>query len=591
MSYNKRRNIQFLKGLVKYRVASGVLPEVLEKILSSLDCPRALTIAILLRNKEYEQLVKLEFDPSHYNSLVSCRDAYAATKLLSKFDGFNLPYDLDEVALRKFDEFELLCKQTNARFRSLQHDHKYSGHVVWLHHAVIRKIERILGEYSPEEFFSRPDWGPGATTTIRRRDASPVNKFQCETGITRDLYAFMSGGLLQQCYPLWFSHLTSMSSFPTFETGNKVVTVPKDAKTNRVIAVEPGMNLWFQKSLGDMIERRLLRWGVDLHDQQRNQQLAKLGSRTNKLATVDLSSASDSISLEVVRELIPEPWFRLLDVCRSPYGSVAGSMRRWNKFSSMGNGFTFQLESLIFFAIALCCKDFLRCTGEVSVYGDDIILPSTAYTLFAELVDFYGFRINGSKSFFDSPFRESCGSHFYSGIDIKPIYIKSRLSSTLSIYRLANAIRRWSHRRNSFYGCDQDLRSSFDSLVQSVPGALRLRIPDILGDGGFVGNLDESAPVRAKHGVEGYRVEHVQEVSSSYNEERIGYLLSALWRLSKFEEGIIPPSEGRTTLQANHPLRPKRKIMGRNSVPSHHRLEVIRVVSVVQQWYNFGPWI
>jgi hypothetical protein len=227
------------------------------------------------------------------------------------------------------------------------------------------------------------------------------------------------------------------------------------------------------------------------------------------------------------------------------------------------------------------------------VYGDDIILPSTAYTLFAEMVDFYGFRINEGKSFYNSPFRESCGAHYHSGIDITPIYVKHKLSSILSACRLANAVRRWAHRRlgNSF-GCDQRLKSAFGLLVSSVPSALRIRIPEGLGDGGFVANLDEAAPARAKHGIEGFSVPHLQEVSSTYQEERIGYLLSALWRMSKFETEIIPSSEDRTAPQTIDPPKPTyQRKAARNSVPNSSRLVLRLVKSVVQRWYSFGPWI
>nr|QDH91162.1 MAG: RNA-dependent RNA polymerase [Leviviridae sp.] len=369
--YSKKQGGKFLKGLASYRVAKGMLPLVCEEFLSSLDCPRALTVWLLFSNDEHDQLATLEFSPDHYANFGDLRDAYTATKFLSKYKGLTLDRDLDEVALKKFDEFELLCKQTNNRFKSLERDPLFAGSVVWLHNAVIRKIDRILGDFSTEEFFSLPDWGPGASTLIKRREASPARKFQCETGITRDLFDLIGPDILSQAYPLWGRHLLEQG-FPTFQSGNKVITVAKDASTNRVIAVEPGINIFVHQSVGRMLGRRLRRCGVDLRYQERNQRLAQFGSYTNSVATVDFSSASDSISSSVVEALLPPRWFSVMDSCRSRFGNQSGRVIKWEKFSSMGNGFTFQLESLIFYAAAFCCTEFLnQDTSLVSAYGDD----------------------------------------------------------------------------------------------------------------------------------------------------------------------------------------------------------------------------
>jgi hypothetical protein len=562
---------------------------------------------------EHEQLAKLEFNPKDYNSLVDLRSAYCATKFLSKFKGLTLDYDLDEVALKKFDEFELLCKQTNRRFRDLSADPLFKGRAVWLHNAVIRKIDKILGDFSADEFFEMPNWGPGASTLIKRREASPVKKFRCETGITRDLYSLIPWETLEVCYPLWAYQLVD-SGFPNFQVGNKVITVPKDASTNRVIAVEPGINLWFQKSVGDMIGKRLRRYGVDLRYQERNQQLARIGSKTQSLATIDLSSASDSIASSVVEELLPRRWWMLLDACRSHYGTRSGAQVKWEKFSSMGNGFTFQLESLIFYAVATCCADYLSLSSsDVSAYGDDVIIPTACYEVFSEMMSFYGFRVNVKKSHFDSTFRESCGAHFFSGIDVKPIYLKDRVDSVPAVFRLANAVRRLAHRQNARIGCDARFRRTFELLYLSVPVALRFRIPEGLGDGGFISNFDEATPSRVRKGIgAGYQpapfsAPNVVEVSKTYYDDTIGYLLAALWQLRAdgdldfgFREHVANvvyrnlervSDERRTRLQAIASfLRPSTQ-EGYNSVPLNGRTRFKLVNSLVQQWYDLGPWI
>ncbi|DAD50367.1 TPA_asm: RNA-directed RNA polymerase [ssRNA phage Gerhypos.2_34] len=589
---SKKYGYKFCKELASYRVPSGLNNRVITDFYSALDCPRALTAYLLWKHGEHAQLAKLEFDPNSYSNMAACRDAYAATKFLSKYKGLTFDDDLDEVAFKKFEEFELLCKGTNARFRSLSNDALYKDHVVSLHSAVIRKIEKMLGEYSAEELFESPDWGPGASTLIKRREASATNKFQSETGITRDLHALITNEILEGAYPLWYAHLTEVG-FPTYQVGNKVVTVPKDASTNRVIAIEPGMNLWFQKSVGDMIRRRLQRWGVDLSRQNVNQEFARYGSIHNSLATVDLSSASDSIAYSVVEELIPPRWFALLDSCRSPFGRLRDKQVKWEKFSSMGNGFTFELESLIFYAVAKCCAEYVGSRESVNSYGDDIVLPSSAFQVFSDMMRFYGFRINGKKSYVNSPFRESCGAHFYLGSDIKPLYLKDKVQSIPSAYRLANAIRRLANRRTSHLACDARFHKVFDTLVNSVPPRFRLRIPDGYGDGGFIGNLDEATPNLARDnprtlGFEGYLVPNLVEVSSTYQDERRGYLLANLWALE------LRPQRGKTDqtrLQAIRALTLSNPSQTLNSVPSKERLVLKVSNSLVQQWSDLGPWV
>jgi hypothetical protein len=609
---SKKHGGRFHKGIASCRVAEGLESSAIAEFLSALDCPRSLAILILYRNGEHEQIAKMEFNPKAYDSLVDLRSAYVATKFLSKFEGLSFDVDLDEVALKKFDEFELLCKQTNSRFRDLSLDPKFRGRAVWLHNAVIRKIDKLLGDFEADEFFAGPDWGPGASTLIKRREASPAKKFRCEIGITRDLYNLLPWETLDRVYPSWASQLVE-AGFPSFQVGNKVITVPKDASTNRVIAVEPGINMWFQKSIGDMIGRRLRRYGIDLRWQSRNQELAKLGSLTSELATIDLSSASDSIASSVIEALLPRRWWLLLDASRSHYGVRNGAPVKWEKFSSMGNGFTFQLESLVFYAVATCCAEYLSLgVTQVSAYGDDVIIPSACYELFAEMMDFYGFRINVKKSHFDSPFRESCGAHYYSGIDVKPIYLKGRVDSVPAVFRLANAVRRLSHRYTFGYGCEIAFKRLFELLVHSVPKALRFRIPEDLGDGGFISNFDEATPSRVRKGIGvGYQpapfsCPNVVEVSKTHYDDTVGYLLAALWKLKPKDDEEIRyrkalasailrsrktgSDESRTRLKAIHHLFRGSHEAGYNSIPSHGVTRFKVVNSLVQRWYDLGPW-
>lgn len=224
-----------------------------------------------------------------------------------------------------------------------------------------------------------------------------------------------------------------------------MITVPKSAKTDRVICYEPHMNIWLQLKVGTYLKGRLLRAGVNLRDQSVNQRRALISSRTGDYATIDLSMASDTLALELVYELLPIDWAIYLDELRSKKTYWPDGVWRENqKFSSMGNGFTFELESLIFYALASAV------TPDVSVFGDDIICPTGKANEVIRVLASAGFVVNSAKSFTHGPFRESCGMDGFCGVDVTPVYLRKLPSSRGDVAKLHNAIRAWCERGSPF---------------------------------------------------------------------------------------------------------------------------------------------
>jgi len=599
-SRGKNPKKELLSKFLHHRVPADLSTSAVFRYLADLDCPRALTVAILLRNKEYKQLCELDFNPSHHLESDLMHRSYCATLLFKKYQDFKIP-DIDrrDAARLKFLKTEEKCKEVNQMFSKVGNDFldptvrlsKFQGDNVWLHNAVIRKISKILGSFDFAEFLDSANWGPGATTLIKRKFACDANKFQLETGITRDLYSVIdsSGFFSEKGFsPLWSEVRSTRSGRfkPTFELGNMVDFVPKHSLVDRAIAIEPGLNLWFQKSIGSMIRRRLRRVGINLNSQTRNQMLACEGSITNLLCTVDFSSASDSIATELVRELIPPEWFRVMDLCRSHYGVLDQDLIKWEKFSSMGNGFTFELQSLIFFAIAMCCCEKLNLPYQdrerVSVYGDDVIIPQIAFNLFSDLTQIYGFTINPDKSFVSSDFRESCGEHYFRGVSVRPIYLKRKINSISRVFRFHNAIRRLSHHGDYLHFCDIRFKRSCDFLVSSLPRAFRLWIPATLGDGGFIGNFDEACPPRNKDYIEGYNVLNLVETSRSLPFDGAGLLLASLWSLEQKQTDMNPLQVSRASSNNNE--------LDYDVVSLRNSTKLKLVESCVRTWYDLGPW-
>lgn len=527
---------------------------------ASLDTPVSLACALLYKYGEYDQLVAKEINPFHYNDPVVFRDDFASISFLRKHETLKTSYDKKGEAISAFKKAELTCKSTNERIKSYLQTGQINPACEWILHMTIRKIDRILGSFDIDEVLDFCGWGPGVTTLVKGSDTSGSHKFDRETAITRDLYDLVAD-VAKLAYPNWEA-LHNV----TFETGNTVITVPKNAKIDRTIAIEPGLNSWFQKGLGSFIRGRLRRAGYNLNSDLKNQRGAYIGSLTNQLATVDFKAASDTISTSLVELLLPPVWFTVLNAARSKYYSLDGQFTESYKFSSMGNGFTFELESLIFLALGLSTCEYLRLDDTaVSIFGDDLILPSGAVPKLTEICDFAGFTVNTQKSYASGYFRESCGSYYFKGLDVKPVFLKRDVKQLKDVYRILNTIRTFSHTRNCHFGCDRKFRSLWVSLVHKLPSVLRLFGPIAGGDSVIHENLMENG-WRAHNGWDGFFYPGLPSVPLTVERETNGLLLHRLHS----------PSRDRS-LGNEVSLRARTKMVFKKSM-------------FVSQWYEFGNW-
>jgi len=525
---------------------------VIENYLSAIDTPRSLAIWLMFINNEHDQMVDVICDPKDYNDCEAFRSDYLASKFLSKATFLSLRRDKKSVAIEKFREAEQLCRQTNQR--GFRHWSINTSIGEWLHNAIIRKIDAVLGEFDPDEWIDLCNWGPGSTLDITGVDTSSVKKFRSETGTTRALY-----DLMKDCYAVLYP--TWDLSNQQIRAGNKIVTVPKNSKTDRTIAIEPGLNIWSQLGIGKLIRRRLRRVGIDLNSQERNQSLSRVGSKLNSLASVDFSMASDTISISTVEALLPPRWLTLMSIMRSKSGRLGKEVILYEKFSS----FTFELETLIFYAIAVaCCEANGDNRSMVSVYGDDVIIPQASFPLFRKACEFYGFLVNDQKSFSDGPFRESCGTYWFNGVSCKPFFLKELINSIHEKTKVANGIRRTSFHGGSFPYCEARFKPVFDLLVQSSNKPLF--ISDGFGDGAFIGNLDEASPPRARHGIEGYFAMSIVTVPLGYESDHHSVLLARL------KDRSVDMHFG-------------------NLVHVRRRTRYMRKRILVSRWLNLGPWM
>lgn len=342
-------------------------------------------------------------------------------------------------AIEKWQLAETTNELTNSRMRALTGNEVVIDGVSASRFFV--KLRRVAADVIgplPKDLYG--SFSGGATTSKRRKDGHPSIKFREKAHATPHaavLWCHLYGDTL------WAEHYRSESKTLELVRGNVLFTVPKNNTIDRVACKEPDINVFLQKGFGDVIRRRLLRVGIDLNDQSQNGELARQGSISGELATLDLSSASDSISTEFVRQVLPTDWFTALDSVRCHSVNIDGVWHDNAMFSSMGNGFTFELESLLFYSIARTVAYFLGTKGKISVYGDDIIVPTSIARELAEALLFCGFTTNQDKSFIDGPIRESCGQHWYRGLDIKPFYFRAPLRDISDLIQLLNQVIRW----------------------------------------------------------------------------------------------------------------------------------------------------
>lgn len=298
--------------------------------------------------------------------------------------------------------------------------------------------------------------GPGANTGARSFNEYSKLFDSPLTGTSERLYRFFRYSILES--PTWHEaeKLRESRYGHRIVVGNRLSYVPKTSEVSRSTCTEPTLNMFLQKGIGFVLEKWLKRaFSIDLSSQPDiNRRLARQGSVDGLFGTIDLSSASDTISLKMLQEILPAELLNWLELARSP--SVIypdGTVSELYMVSSMGNGFTFPLETLLFATIVVACyrvlgiKSRIRREGPANwaVFGDDIIVQKDSYDFVIRALRMFGFVPNDQKSFNTGDFRESCGGDYFRGHDIRGVYCKS-LQSGADIYSTINRLVRWSAR-------------------------------------------------------------------------------------------------------------------------------------------------
>lgn len=457
----------------------------------------------VLGSSDYTRDSELLKDPYHF-SLV-----HQMYSLVKKYPfGGKVSENAGRAAIASFWEAEEHNRQTNERWES----EEPSGYLDTL-------TSRLVEFFGPcpswDDVIDNGNWGPGTNrefplgssfTGCELKTAVPLTFLSINTQLVPRLlkrHEQWARALEERYEP----HC-NRGGCAQAVTGSKQSHVSKTALTHRSISTEPLLEGYLQAGLGHFIRRCFKRESRDLsYSWSTCQKLAHLGSVTGIWCTLDLKAASDSTCIKPLVTLMAgdphlQAWYTKLNRVRCPSGEVfspvdlqpsleSGSQfirqtHRFELFSSMGNGYTFELESAIFYCVITSCVPgvWVQHHGQtvlrwphVSVFGDDCVFPvAYAPQVFATL-EWLGYRVNNTKSFVSGPFRESCGLDLVSGVNVRPLFITKELSSGHEIVDLCNRVWARGHFEISgdrFVDChDSRWLRVWNSLQQSIPRHIR----------------------------------------------------------------------------------------------------------------------
>jgi hypothetical protein len=244
--------------------------------------------------------------------------------------------------------------------------------------------------------------------------------------------------------------------------GDRLSFVPKRFDSLRTMSVQPTLNMFLQLGYGRVVARRLKTGcNIDLSTQPDcHKRLGKIASLCPEvgLATVDWSEASDRIWVTLCERLLPKDHFTLAMSLRCPVSSYKGVDHPLPMIGTMGNGFTFPLQTLIFWGLLSAICELEGEHAFISVFGDDCIVPSSVLAKVEQFASEIGWQMNAEKTFGDGGFRESCGADWYRGLGVRPFMLQRPTDTSTR-----HAVRSW------IYICYNGLKRVLKPLRRPTP--------------------------------------------------------------------------------------------------------------------------
>ena len=442
---------------VKPVLASHVAAMVLEELSRSYssDC-NYLDAALLARNGDIWLAYQTVKDTNARNPAYSARVHWVqaqAEGVLKKL--VDPSFDRWGPTKALWFRTEKRCARLNQKFTALTNRHVRGDKPLPYHSEFQRFREAlayVLGEEPPiEDILDLAHYGPGSSTDVRGSEVHYARKI--ESTECTPLAVELGARSLARDKAIWEQHGLrpeyAVGNTSAFEGAVRVIRealtgsvndrdrllfIHKGLESLRSIGAQPTVSGHLQLGVHEVGVNLLLhRANINLADQGRNQVFAQMGSKDwqsdNPICTLDKSNASNLIARMLITVSFPSAWAKLLHRLRTPRydapAELGGQTHVYEMYAGMGNGTTFFVETLIFWAASFATSDFDHPSdyaerGTFAIYGDDVALRRDHAERYMRFAKFLGFQFNTKKTFTDGPFRESCGCDYYDGVDVRP---------------------------------------------------------------------------------------------------------------------------------------------------------------------------
>jgi len=283
-------------------------------------------------------------------------------------------------------------------------------------------LRRVFDDPTPENMSLRRlqkfPWGKHGPGAVADR-SNPYEKWNLFhwPGINRNLFR-SSGTVSIRTKPL------------DVQPYSKVTVVPKDFKGPRIICIEPKENQFAQQGIMESLysalqSNYLTKRSIRFDDTSISENLCY----RQDVCTIDLKDASDRLSKQLCRLLLPRWIFSLVARYRTRKVIYKDDVWEPQCFLTMGNACCFPIETLVFWAIARATVSIIgkRCNQPVNplrVYGDDIIAPLWSANALIGVLEGCGLKINRDKTCSKQLVKESCGEWVFNGESQRLIKMK-----------------------------------------------------------------------------------------------------------------------------------------------------------------------
>lgn len=241
-----------------------------------------------------------------------------------------------------------------------------------------------------------------------------------------------------------FQHYWNPANFSLkeFYGADKVVSVPKNYKTYRIVSPQRPIESYLSEGLRCAIASALKDDPcISYKDQSRSRETAFQASIKGDYATIDLSQASDRIPYDFVMDIFPwsiSKWFPYT-TCRyftlkgyDLKNGIVSKSRNAKKtltlpyymFGSMGSRLTYIVECIVFAAAAHVAADISLVEDPLPpvIVGDDMEVDVRIVDTLFDVLRSINAIPSVEKSFYTGRYREACGAEYYHGYDVRTQY-------------------------------------------------------------------------------------------------------------------------------------------------------------------------